>query len=71
MSMVRLMPLSMALLFLLGDEGWLEYFLLLRAESSSVSSMRGMLGVESSILNSGCVMKLWMDDLESGFSRPS
>lgn len=67
---MRLMPLSMALLFLLGDEGWLEYFLL-RAESSSVSSMRGMLGVESSILNSGCVMKLWMDVLESGFSRPS
>lgn len=71
MSMVRLMPLSMALLFLFGDEGWLEYTLLLRAASSSMSSMRGMLGVESSILNSGCVMKLCMDVLESGFSRPS
>lgn len=70
MSVVRFMPLSMALLFLLGDDGWLEFFLA-ASSSMSVSSMRGMWGVESSILNSGWVMKLWMEVRDSGFSRPS
>lgn len=41
------------------------------SSSASVSSMRGMCGSESSMRNSGWVMKLWMDVRDSGFSSPS
>lgn len=41
------------------------------SSSASVSSMRGMWGSESSIRNSGWVMKLWMELRDSGFSSPS
>lgn len=41
------------------------------SSSASVSSMRGMWGSESSIRNSGWVMKLWIDVRASGFSSPS
>lgn len=52
-SVVRLIPLSMALLFLLSDDGGLEFCLSAASSSRSVSSMRGMWGCESSIRNSG------------------
>lgn len=68
--------LSDALLFWLGDKtggsGEGVLFRLVGASSSgSVSSMRGMDGSESSIRNSGWLMKLWMELRDSGVSRPS
>lgn len=51
--------------------GLAELRLVGASSSASVSSMRGMWGSESSIRNSGWVMKLWMDDRDSGFSSPS
>lgn len=80
------MPLSTALLFWLGEgvgesdgeggvgvalRGEAELRLVGASSSASVSSMRGMEGSESSILNSGWVMKLWMELRDSGFSSPS
>lgn len=51
--------------------GLAELRLVGASSSASVSSMRGMWGSESSIRNSGWVMKLWMDVRDSGFSSPS
>lgn len=71
---LRQMPLSMALLFLLGDGGGLARKRRLGGHSlssTSVSSMRGMLWIQSLIKNSGVVMKLWMEVFVSGFSSPS
>lgn len=51
--------------------GLAELRLVGASSSASVSSMRGIWGSESSIRNSGWVMKLWIDDRESGFSSPS
>lgn len=51
--------------------GLAELRLVGASSSASVSSMRGIWGSESSIRNSGCVMKLWMDVRDSGFSSPS
>lgn len=51
--------------------GLAELRLVGASSSASVSSMRGIWGSESSILNSGWVMKLWIDDRDSGFSSPS
>lgn len=70
-SIVRWIPLSTALLFLLGEGGGLELRFVGASSSASVSSIRGMCGSESSILNSGCVIKLWIELLDSGFSNPS
>lgn len=70
-SMVRWIPLSTALLFLLGEGGGLELRFVGASSSASVSSIRGMWGSESSILNSGWVIKLWIELLDSGFSNPS
>lgn len=51
--------------------GLAELRLVGASSSASVSSMRGIWGSESSIRNSGWVMKLWIDDRDSGFSNPS
>lgn len=51
--------------------GLAELRLVGASSSASVSSMRGIWGSESSIRNSGWVMKLWMDVRDSGFSSPS
>lgn len=51
--------------------GLAELRLVGASSSASVSSMRGIWGSESSIRNSGWVIKLWMDDRDSGFSNPS
>lgn len=51
--------------------GLAELRLVGASSSASVSSMRGIWGSESSIRNSGWVMKLWIDVRESGFSSPS
>lgn len=51
--------------------GLAELRLVGASSSASVSSMRGIWGSESSIRNSGCVIKLWIDDRDSGFSSPS
>lgn len=51
--------------------GLAELRLVGASSSASVSSMRGIWGSESSIRNSGWVMKLWIDDRDSGFSSPS
>lgn len=51
--------------------GLAELRLVGASSSASVSSIRGMWGSESSIRNSGWVMKLWMDVRDSGFSSPS
>ena len=76
---------SMALLFWLG-EGWsggsldspvsgggimMEIRLVGASSSPSFSSIRGIWGSESSIRNSGWLMKLWMELRASGVSRPS
>lgn len=77
LSKKRWAPLSTALLFWLGDGeggggGVGVAFLFVGASSSaSVSSMRGMWGSESSIRNSGWVIKLWIELRDSGFSSPS
>ncbi|TNN45565.1 hypothetical protein EYF80_044232 [Liparis tanakae] len=41
------------------------------SSSQSASSMRGISGAESSMRNSGWLMKLWMELRASGVSRPS
>lgn len=51
--------------------GLAELRLVGASSSASVSSMRGIWGSESSIRNSGWVIKLWIDDRDSGFSSPS
>lgn len=51
--------------------GLAELRLVGASSSASVSSIRGIWGSESSIRNSGWVMKLWMDVRDSGFSSPS
>lgn len=51
--------------------GLAELRLVGASSSASVSSMRGIWGSESSIRNSGWVMKLWIDVRDSGFSSPS
>lgn len=51
--------------------GLAELRLVGASSSASVSSIRGIWGSESSIRNSGWVMKLWIDDRDSGFSSPS
>lgn len=77
LSKKRWTPLSTALLFWLGNGeggggGVGVAFLFVGASSSaSVSSMRGMWGSESSIRNSGWVIKLWIELRDSGFSSPS
>ncbi len=74
-SRKRWMPLSTALLFWLGEGGGggvgVVFLLVGASSSASVSSIRGMWGSESSIRNSGWVMKLWMEVRDSGFSVPS
>lgn len=76
---------SMALLFWL-DEDWrcdrldipvrgggmmIELRLVGGSSSPSISSMSGMCVSESSMRNSGWVMKLWMELRDSGVSSPS
>lgn len=76
---------SMALLFWLGED-WgcvrldspgrgggmtMELRLVGASSSPSTSSMSGMCVSESSMRNSGWVMKLWMELRDSGVSRPS
>lgn len=51
--------------------GLAELRLVGASSSASVSSMRGIWGSESSIRNSGWVIKLWIDVRDSGFSSPS
>lgn len=77
--------LSRALLFWLGEDcgcdrldspvrggGMTMELRLVGASSSpSTSSMSGMCVSESSMRNSGWVMKLWMELRDSGVSRPS
>lgn len=41
------------------------------SSSDSASSIRGMARSESSMRNSGWVMKLWMELRDSGVSKPS
>lgn len=60
-SVVRLIPLSMALLFLLSDEGGLEFCFWSAASSRSVSSMRGCGGCESSIRKLRMSHEVWME----------
>lgn len=75
LSRKRWMPLSTALLFWLGEGGGggvgVAFLFVGASSSASVSSIRGMWGSESSIRNSGWVMKLWMEVRDSGFSSPS
>lgn len=68
--------LSIALLFVLRGEdspglSSLCFLSSSASKSSSVPSRNGVSGSSSSWMNSGWVMKLWMELLDSGFSRPS